>query len=135
MLLNCFRTTAFTNSLFCLLTLLSANVWAQFRVEVSGVGLTQLPIAVSTFKGDDASPQKIGAIIQADLERSGQFRGVDTGGGTIDEVTRPDVSVWRQKGADSQVTGSVTRLADVPRFRLADLQQIGADTMSRWMRA
>ena len=29
----------------------------------------------------------------------------------------------------------VNRLADVPRFRLADLQQIGADTMSRWLRA
>ncbi len=88
------------------------------------MGLTQLPIAVATFRGDDASPQKIGAIIQADLERSGQFRGVDTSGGAIDEVTRPDVSVWRQKGADSLVTGSVTRLADGRfdvRFRLWDV--------------
>ena len=109
--------------MFCTLALLSAGVFAQFRVEVSGVGLTQLPIAVATFRGDDASPQKIGAIIQADLERSGQFRGIDTGAGAIDEVTRPDVSVWRQKGADSLVAGSVTRLADGRfdvRFRLWD---------------
>ncbi len=89
---------------------LSAN--AQFRVEVSGVGLTQLPIAIATFRGDDASPQKIGAIIQADLERSGQFRSLDSGGSVIDETSRPDVSAWRQKGADSLVTGSVSRLAD-----------------------
>jgi Tol biopolymer transport system component len=44
---------------------------AQFRVEVSGVGLTQLPIAVSAFRGEDGAPQKIAAIVQADLERSG----------------------------------------------------------------
>jgi TolB protein len=97
---------------------------AQFRVEVSGVGLTQLPIAIATFRGDDASPQKIGAIIRADLERSGQFRAVDATGVVMDEVARPDVSVWRQKGADSLVTGSVTRLADGRfdvRFRLWDV--------------
>jgi Tol biopolymer transport system component len=48
-------------------------VHAQFRVEVSGVGLTQMPIAVSTFKGEAQAPQKIGAIVKADLERSGVF--------------------------------------------------------------
>ena len=123
-LLICSLATAFSCVVFFTLALLSANVFAQFKVEVSGVGLTQLPIAVATFRGDDASPQKIGAIIQADLERSGQFRGVDISGGAIDEVTRPDVSVWRQKGADSLVTGSVTRLADGRfdvRFRLWDV--------------
>ena len=123
-LLNYFKATAFTYVVFCVVALLSPNVLAQFRVEVSGVGLTQLPIAVSTFRGDDASPQKIGAIIQADLERSGQFRGVDTAGGAIDEGTRPDVSLWRQKGADSLVAGSITRLADGRfdvRFRLWDV--------------
>ena len=109
---------------FLLILLSAVPALAQFRVEVSGVGLTQLPIAVSAFRGDDASPQKIGAIIQADLERSGQFRGIDTGGGAMDEVTRPDVSVWRQKGADSLLAGTVTRLADGRfdvRFRLWDV--------------
>jgi TolB protein len=97
---------------------------AQFRVEVSGVGMTQLPIAVSAFRGEDQSAQKISAIVQADLERSGQFRGVDTTGSAFDEITRPDLSPWRQKGADSLVTGSVSRLADGRfdvRFRLWDV--------------
>ena len=85
---------------------------AQFRVEVSGVGLTQLPIAVATFTGDDVSPQKISAIVLADLERSGQFRAIDTGGVVLDEVVRPDMSLWRQKNADALLTGSITRLAD-----------------------
>lgn len=86
--------------------------WAQFRVEVSGVGLTQLPIAIAAFRGDAQSPQKIAAIVQADLERSGQFRAVDASGNALDETSRPDLSVWRQRAADSLVTGSVTRLAD-----------------------
>jgi TolB protein len=107
-----------------LLVSATVPVWAQFRVEVSGVGLTQLPIAVVTFRGDEQSPQKIGAIVQADLERSGQFRAVDTGNAVLDETSRPDMAQWRQKGADSLVIGSVSRLADGRydmRFRLWDV--------------
>ena len=70
--------------------------FSQFRVEVSGVGLTQIPIAVVSFRGDEAAPQKIGGIVQADLERSGQFRAVDSAGGGLDESSRPDLSAWRQ---------------------------------------
>ncbi|WP_255440513.1 Tol-Pal system beta propeller repeat protein TolB [Caenimonas sedimenti] len=97
---------------------------AQFRVEVTGVGTTQLPIAIAAFRGDAEAPQKIGAIVQADLERSGQFRPVDTAGAALDETSRPDVSPWRQKGADSLAVGSVSRLADGRydvRFRLWDV--------------
>jgi TolB protein len=107
---------------------------AQFRVEVTGVGMTQLPIAVAAFKGDEASPQKVGAIVQADLERSGQFRAVDTAGAAMDETSRPDMSQWRQKGADSLATGSVSRLADGRfdvRFRLWDvvrMQDLGGQS-------
>jgi len=101
-----------------------APALAQFRVEVSGVGLTQAPIAIAAFKGEAQSPQKIAAIVQADLERSGRFRTVDAAGVELDENSRPDVSVWRQKGADSLAEGSVTRLADGRydvRFRLWDV--------------
>ena len=101
-----------------------AAALAQFRVEISGVGLTQLPIAVAPFRGDAESPQKIAAIIQADLERSGQFRAIDAAGAVLDEGSRPDVTPWRQKGADSLAAGSVTRLADGRydvRFRLWDV--------------
>jgi TolB protein len=99
---------------------------AQFRIEISGVGLTQVPIAVAAFKGDDASPQKMGAIVLADLERSGQFRSVDAQGAGLDETSRPDMTPWRQKAADSLVAGSVSRLADGRydvRFRLWDVVQ------------
>lgn len=103
--------------------------WAQFRVDVAGVGMTQLPVAVLPFRGDEQSPQKVGAIVLADLERSGQFRNVDWPAGGLDEAARPDLSALRQKGADALVAGSVTRLADGRfdvRFRLWDVVR-GAD--------
>src|SRR4051812_21098476 len=98
---------------------------AQFRVEVTGVGLTQLPIAVVPFRGEGELPQKLAAIVQADLERSGQFRAIDPSGApALDETRPPDVAPWRQKGADALAVGSATRLADGRfdvRFRLWDV--------------
>jgi TolB protein len=105
-------------------SLAAAPALAQFRVEVSGVGMTQLPIAIAPFRDEAQSPQKIAAIVQADLERSGQFRSVDTAGTRLDETSRPDLALWRQKTADSLVSGSVTRLGDGRfdvRFRLWDV--------------
>jgi len=104
----------------CLLALPAS---AQFRVEVSGVGLTQIPIAIAAMRGEEASPQKISAIVQADLERSGQFRG-NTLGAAMDELARPDFSALKQKGDEALLTGSITKLADGRfdvRFRLWDV--------------
>lgn len=112
----------------------SAAAWAQFRVEVSGVGLTQMPIALAPFKGESQAPQNLSAIIAADLERSGQFRSVDGAGVALDETSRPEPSVWRQRGADNLVVGSVTRLADGRydvRYRLWDVvrgQELGGQS-------
>lgn len=97
---------------------------AQFRVEIKGVGLTQRPIAIVPFRGEAQSPQKISAIVQADLERSGEFLGIDASGVALDESTRPDLAQWREKKADSLASGSITRLGDGRydiRFRLWDL--------------
>lgn len=110
--------------LAAMLSLPAVPALAQFRVEVTGVGLTQLPIALAPFRGEAQSPQRIAGIVQADLERSGQFRGVDTAGVALDETSRPDMAQWRQKSADSLATGSITRLADGRydiRFRLWDV--------------
>ncbi|NBW49204.1 MAG: Tol-Pal system protein TolB [Betaproteobacteria bacterium] len=109
--------------LMCFFGLGALQAQAQFRVEVSGVGMTQIPVAIAAFRGEDQSPQKIAAIVQADLERSGQFKGVESGSG-LDEIARPDLNLMRQRGADALVAGSVTRLADGRfdvRFRLWDV--------------
>jgi TolB protein len=91
---------------------------AQFRVEISGVGGTQLPLAIARFKDEDKAPQQVSAIVRADLERSGLFRIVETPE-VIDETARPVMSDWRARGADALLTGSVSRLAD-GRFDVRD---------------
>jgi TolB protein len=107
--------------------LLAANpAQAQFRVEISGVGATQLPIAIVKFRDEDrATPSlSVSAIVRADLERSGVFKSVDTAGAALDEGSQPVMTEWRGRSADALVAGSVTRLADGRfdiRFKLWDV--------------
>ena len=107
-----------------LLGLPLSSAHAQFRVEVAGVGLTQFPFSVVGFRGNDVASENIAAIVRADLERSGQFRFVEPAAGGLDETSRPDLAPWRERGSDSLLTGSVSRLADGRfdvRFRLWDV--------------
>ena len=92
------------------LALTSAAV-AEVRVEVSGVGITQIPVAIAPFKGQESAPQKPAAIVAADLDRSGQFKSIDPGL-AMDENSRPDFNAIRQKNADALVTGSIQKTAD-----------------------
>ena len=103
----------------------AAPAWAQFRVEISGVGATQLPIAIVKFRDEDrATPSlSISGIVRADLERSGVFKSVDAPG-ALDETSQPAMSDWRGRSADALVAGSITRLADGRfdvRFKLWDV--------------
>jgi len=84
---------------------------AQFRVEISGVGGAQLPVAIAKFRDEDKAGQQVSAIVRADLERSGLFRIIDAGS-AMDETTQPSMIEWRQRGADALLAGSVSRLAD-----------------------
>ncbi|MEO6032094.1 MAG: Tol-Pal system beta propeller repeat protein TolB [Burkholderiaceae bacterium] len=105
------------------LALFSVPAQAQFRVEISGVGATQLPIAIATFRNEAASSQPIASIVRADLERSGAFRGIDAPG-ALDENSQPAMNDWRGRAADALLAGSVTRLADGRfdvRFKLWDV--------------
>ena len=116
--------TSFLSSLVIMLLAFSWALPAQadFRVEISGVGVTQIPIAIANFRGEDNAPQKITQIVSADLERSGQFRSTPAGM-VMDEVSRPDFEPIRQKPADALLTGSISRMADGRfdvRFRLWD---------------
>ena len=102
--------------------------FAQFRVEISGVGATQIPIVLGRFRDEDRQPQSISAIVRADLERSGVFKIVD-GPAPADENGLPDYNTLRSRGADAVVAGSASRLADGRidvRFRLWDVVK-GAD--------
>jgi TolB protein len=89
----------------------SPGARAQFRVEISGIGATQLPVAITRFRDEDRAGQPLSAILRADLERSGAFRLVDSSG-ALDERSAPVFTDWRGRGADALVSGSASRLAD-----------------------
>lgn len=107
--------------------------WAQFRVEISGVGARQIPIAITRFRDEDKTTQALSSIIRADLERSGAFRGIDNSV-VADELGAPPLADWRGRSADALVVGSATRLADGRfdvRFKLWDVvkgQEIGGQS-------
>ena len=105
-----FNATLTASALSGLLGLAPA-VRAQFRVEISGIGATQLPLAITRFRDEDRSGQAVSAIVRADLERSGAFRIVESSG-LLDERSSPQYPDWRGRGADALAAGSVTRLAD-----------------------
>lgn len=105
-----------------------APAFAQFRVDISGVGGTQLPIVVAKFRDEDRQAQPISSIVRADLERSGVFRLIPTDV-VLDESNPPSLPEWRARSTDALVIGSVTRLADGRldvRFKLWDVLK-GAD--------
>lgn len=120
----CLKTWAVTGAMA------SAGLWsaapalAQFRIEIAGVGATQIPVAIARFRGEDRSPQPISAIVMADLERCGLFKVQDASADKLDEMSRPLLADWKAKGADALLSGSIMPLADGRfdiRYRLWDV--------------
>jgi TolB protein len=91
---------------------LTGTAFAQFRVEITGVGLTQLPVLIAPFKGEGQLTDKIADIVQANLSRSGQFKPLPSSSLVLDEMSRPDWPALRPLSAEALVAGSVTRLAN-----------------------
>lgn len=101
----------YSYSLFLLGLSAAAMAQAQLRIETSGVGTNQFPIAVAAFADEGIAPTQVTGIIKADLERSGYFKIIDTGN-AMSENTQVNFGDWKSRGADALVLGSVRRLAD-----------------------
>jgi len=114
--------TIFLRSFAAVGLMLATLAHAQLRVEISGVGANQIPVAIAGFADETSAPQQITAIIKADLARSGFFKIIDTGN-VMSETTPINFGEWKSQGADALVIGSVQRLADGRydvRYRLLD---------------
>lgn len=106
------------------LTFLGASpaVHAQLRIEVSGVGSQQIPIAIAAFANEFIAPQVVSGIIRDDLARTGLFKILDTSE-VLSETAPVDYAAWKERGADALVIGSVQKTADGRfdvRYRLLD---------------
>ena len=99
---------------------------AQLRIEIIGAGANQIPIAIAPFKAEATLPQPVTAVVAADLQRSGLFKLVDSGGLTkvpADPI-EVDYAMWRARGADVLAIGAVMPLPNGQfevRFRLMDI--------------
>jgi TolB protein len=101
---------------------------AALSIEIIGTGTTQFPIAVVPFRAETGLAQPVTPVIASDLTRSGLFRMVDAGGLNPPPHEPQDLnySVWRARGADAVVIGSISPLADGRydvRFRLMDVSK------------
>lgn len=94
---------------------------AQLRVDISGVGATQYPVAIAEFTG---APQGLSVteVIRADLTRTGQFRLVNTAGATFSLDGPVAYGDWRSRGADYVAYGTITQSGNTFQvsYRLAD---------------
>ncbi|PSB92280.1 Tol-Pal system beta propeller repeat protein TolB [Candidatus Pandoraea novymonadis] len=98
---------------------------AQLTVDIKGIGSNRHPIAVANFKNiNDSTHTLIVDIVRADLTSSGRFIQVPVEGQIIGENDMVSLSSWQTKGANSLITGSVTKREngtyDV-KFRLYDI--------------
>lgn len=109
---------------------LSFSARAQLHVEISGVGATQIPIAISGFANEELAPEMVSNIIKDDLNRSGYFKIMNTLG-SISETDNVNLPDWKSQGADALLVGSVQRLDDGRydvRYKLYDTNK--ANTLS-----
>lgn len=96
---------------------------AQVRIDVSGVGATQFPIAIANFGGDASPTQDIVGVIRSDLTRSGMFKVIDPQT-TLTDTLNVNTADFRNKGADSVLGGAINRTSDGRyeiRYRLTDV--------------
>ncbi|MGB8338213.1 MAG: Tol-Pal system beta propeller repeat protein TolB [Burkholderiales bacterium] len=88
----------------------AATVHAQLTIDVTTQGAKQIPIAVVPFHAEETLPQKLTAIVNADLARTGLFRMVDSS--AVSSIPNDPVMVnyseWRARTADAVVIGAVT---------------------------
>ncbi|MBJ7380566.1 MAG: Tol-Pal system protein TolB [Polynucleobacter sp.] len=99
---------------------------AQMNIEITGVGQTLYPVAVSRFQDENKLPLSVSEIIRQDLARSGYFKNVDNSNNVEPDSTTPNFRVWSTIGADALAVGSVTVKANNQfevRYRLFDVRK------------
>ena len=104
----------------------ASQAGAQLSIEITGPGVQRTPIAVVPFAGEGTVGTSLTAIVRADLERSGLFRGLEVPplAPHPNENSPVNYGEWRSRLADALVVGSVAQNPDgrfEVRFRLYDI--------------
>lgn len=82
MLVNALTRGRFALLAAAIVAILAQPAQAELRIDITRGNVDPIPIAIPAFGGDDDRAAKVGAdlagVVQADLERSGLFRGIDS---------------------------------------------------------
>lgn len=112
----------------------SAN--GQMQVEITGVGQTQYPIAITRFLNESGLPSFVTDVIRTDLANSGNFVNLERGQTEIAENAVPDFGLWNTRRAQALAIGTVTPLQNGQfevKYRLYDVnknQSLGGTTIT-----
>ncbi len=109
---------------FLLCFVSTARAENAFRITITGVGASQIPLVIAPFRDEGKFSESVSAIVQADLERSGLFKFARHEKHELDDNSIPVFSDWRKLDADALITGSMRRLPDgrvQVRYRLWDV--------------
>jgi TolB protein len=125
-----FLLTAFALLNFC------QPAFGQMQIEITGVGQTQYPIAVTRFLNESGLPSFVTDVVRADLANNGNFANVERGQTEVAENANPDFSFWSSRRAQALAIGTVTPLQNGEyevKYRLYDVvknQSLGGTTIT-----
>jgi TolB protein len=111
---------------FSALALLQIPAHAELAFEIVGAGANRIPLAIADFGGDAGASRVVTSVIRGDLERSGLFKMIDSGGVAMTEASSPVFGDWKNRGADALTAGSISPSGDgrqEARFRLYDVNK------------
>jgi len=95
-----------------ILTFLAINTVAiaQMQIEITGVGQSQYPIAVTRFLNESSLPTFVTDVVRTDLANNGNFVNLERGETEVAENAKPDFSMWSARRAQALAIGTVTAL-------------------------
>src|SRR5690606_14218659 len=115
-------------NLICIIWMLlvgtTTGLHAALNIEIYGGGGSKIPIALVPFVAEAQLPERVSAVVAADLERSGLFKLVDTFGASPHELDQVNYADWQNRNAAALVIGSISTQPDGRldvRFRLLDV--------------
>jgi len=125
-----FLLTAFALFNFC------QPAFGQMQIEITGVGQTHYPIAVTRFLNESGLPSFVTDVVRADLANNGNFANVERGQTELAENASPDFPMWSARRAQALAIGTVTPLKNGEyevKYRLYDVvknQSLGGTTIT-----
>lgn len=92
------------------LSTVSRSAFAQMQIEITGVGQSLFPIAVTRFTSENGLPLKVTDVIRSNLTNTGKFFNIEAGNAEQSMNEPLDYSAWSAKRTQAVAVGQVKNL-------------------------